>query len=432
MGAVSLISAARARVAHYFPYYSQLLFSFVLVPKTNLGGFGGLGSIAVDKECRLYFDPEKIEKYTVEEVAGDLIHEMGHILRFHFDRRGNYERTLFNYAGDFAINCGLRDDLQTYGKDKVKPYSLATDYPFPGHMGFPDNLSAERYAELILKKRQNLSRARSCGSCATGIPEPWEDGFSDPSSEKGSGNAEEKTDTHSPGLTPDEVQSLINAVAADIMSVGNAPGNLRKLAEKILKPQIPWEKELRTVVSNSRVWAEGKHDYTYNKRSTRGYVSPDVIMPGLRGKKANITALIDTSGSMGYAETNAAMTELNGIFKSSSECWITVITGDTEPHFQARVDRLSKVELIGGGGTDMAALYEAASKQRPPPDIIICLTDGETPWPDRNLTPGARNIIVLTGRYPHYGTPPSWAKVIPVKLGEDSGSIYGNDGNAHP
>lgn len=43
-------------------------------------------------------------------------------------------------------------------------------------------------------------------------------------------------------------------------------------------------------------------------------------------------------------------------------------------------------QLRGGGGTDMIAGIEAALQQKVPPDAVIVLTDGFTPFPKRPYT----------------------------------------------
>jgi len=80
----------------------------------------------------------------------------------------------------------------------------------------------------------------------------------------------------------------------------------------------------------------------------------------------------------------------------------------------ARVFDPKQIEkiLAGGGGTDMGIGIDAAMKLKQKPDIIIVLTDGQTPWPNR--PPKAKTIIGLLGGDTDT---PKWAKKIIIEKG---------------
>jgi len=60
-----------------------------------------------------------------------------------------------------------------------------------------------------------------------------------------------------------------------------------------------------------------------------------------------------------------------------------------------RVCRVGDVRLAGGGGTDLRVGMEAAESAHPLPDVVVALTDGCTPWPDRPTR--ARLVIAVIG-----------------------------------
>ncbi len=68
------------------------------------------------------------------------------------------------------------------------------------------------------------------------------------------------------------------------------------------------------------------------------------------------------------------------------------------------------MSLTGGGGTDMRRGIDQALAARPRPDLVVVLTDGETPWPARD--PGTPIVVALLEE-PHV-PPPSWARVVHV------------------
>lgn len=57
---------------------------------------------------------------------------------------------------------------------------------------------------------------------------------------------------------------------------------------------------------------------------------------------------------------------------------------------------LNKVRIKGGGGTNMGAGIEEALKIRPRTNIIVTLTDGATPWPDKKPIGSVIYLAILT------------------------------------
>jgi predicted metal-dependent peptidase len=60
----------------------------------------------------------------------------------------------------------------------------------------------------------------------------------------------------------------------------------------------------------------------------------------------------------------------------------------------------SKIQALGGGTTDLRVGISCAAELVPSPDVIVVLTDGETPWPHR--APGRTRLVaaVLSDRSP--------------------------------
>ena len=60
--------------------------------------------------------------------------------------------------------------------------------------------------------------------------------------------------------------------------------------------------------------------------------------------------------------------------------------GDTEvKRREVAWKTFRKMELHGGGGTDVGVLLHDASQQTPAPHVIMAFTDGEPPWPEQKL-----------------------------------------------
>jgi hypothetical protein len=76
------------------------------------------------------------------------------------------------------------------------------------------------------------------------------------------------------------------------------------------------------------------------------------------------------------------------------------------------VRRVSDVRLLGGGGTDMRIGIAAAESSHPCPDIVVVLTDGYTPWPDRPTR--ARLVVAIIGDQGVVQQVPEWAGAVMV------------------
>jgi predicted metal-dependent peptidase len=77
-----------------------------------------------------------------------------------------------------------------------------------------------------------------------------------------------------------------------------------------------------------------------------------------------------------------------------------------------RVRRVTDVRLVGGGGTDMRVGIAAAESAHPRPDIVVVLTDGYTPWPERPTR--ARLVVAIIGDLGAAQHLPDWASAVVV------------------
>jgi predicted metal-dependent peptidase len=76
------------------------------------------------------------------------------------------------------------------------------------------------------------------------------------------------------------------------------------------------------------------------------------------------------------------------------------------------VRRVNDVRLVGGGGTDMRAGIVAAESAHPHPDVVVVLTDGYTPWPDKPTR--ARLVVAVIGAQAAAEHVPDWATTVVV------------------
>ena len=127
-----------------------------------------------------------------------------------------------------------------------------------------------------------------------------------------------------------------------------------------------------------------------------------------------VAVIVDTSGSVGQPELDSAFAEVRGVISAASvgSRGLLVLACDAEVGATTRVRRANAVRLVGGGGTDMRVGIAAAEAARPRPHVVVVITDGYTPWPER---PGrARLVVAIIGGQSAAQNTPDWATTVVV------------------
>jgi predicted metal-dependent peptidase len=100
---------------------------------------------------------------------------------------------------------------------------------------------------------------------------------------------------------------------------------------------------------------------------------------------------------------------------------VSVVSCDAAAHRVGPMCRGEGIPLLGGGGTDLRAGFTTALRARPRPDVVVALTDGQTPWPEHR--PPCRTVVGLFPRAPRWSEddpdhtpdlPPDWARVVEI------------------
>ena len=108
--------------------------------------------------------------------------------------------------------------------------------------------------------------------------------------------------------------------------------------------------------------------------------------------------MLDTSASMTDELLGLALTEIDGLLSAAGvrPDSVRVLTCDVDPTPAQRVRSSHQIELVGGGGTDMAEGMARVLDLRPRPDVVVVVTDGHTPWPSDPPT-ASRVVVALLG-----------------------------------
>jgi predicted metal-dependent peptidase len=412
-----------------FPYLATAIFATTIVPAPGLAEGGGDG-VAVDDRWRLYIDPTVVDGWRVDELGALLVHHTGHLVRDHAARArtlGVTDATAERWA--LAADAELNDDLADAG------LVVPGDPVVPEDLGFERGRLAEEYFHRSAEQPEEgdddedgegdqppapKKKAPDHGSGSHGQQRPWED----PSPDDGDGGEGSERPPSSGGLDNHEGDLVRAAVANAILDAmrhgqGNVPGNWQRWAQELLAPTVDWRRALAAEVRRGVQAVAGAVDYSYRRPSRRASVSPAIVLPALEKPVPEVAIVCDTSGSMGERELTRVLAEVEGLLSSIGlrNAGVRVLAVDAAVQAVRRVSSARQVELVGGGGTDMAAGIEAAAALRPRPAVLVVLTDGLTPWPA--VAPrGMRVVIGLLpspfstgGRGP---TAPSWARVVRI------------------
>ncbi|PSL52726.1 putative metal-dependent peptidase [Saccharothrix carnea] len=394
--------AARLHAVRCRPYLATALFALHTVASRQTP------TMAVDRHWRCYVSPAFVDRTPLEELAGVWVHEVSHLLRDHHGRGDRFaarhgltgpgERLRMNIAADLEIN----DDV--YGDGLAEPAGAVR----PGLLNLPDGELMEDYLrQFRLGPYTDGFAWLDCGSGADGRDRDWELG---------------PDGAH--GLSAQERDAVRFRVAQGITArPGSAPQGWQRWAQEAFHPPQPWRDLLGAAVRSAVSGPGVGEDYTYGRPSRRSAGLPGVVLPSLRRRPPRVCVIVDTSGSVSDTELGSAIVEIAAIGRAvgGRRDLVSVLSCDAAAHVTHPLCRAEGITLVGGGGTDLRTGFAEALRGSPRPDVIVALTDGQTPWPDAR--PPCRTVVGLFPRPRRSGeddpdyvpdTPPAWARVVTI------------------
>ncbi|GAA3026475.1 DUF2201 family putative metallopeptidase [Streptosporangium longisporum] len=402
---VEKLFAARLLAARARPYLATALFALHVVESRRVP------TMAVDRHWRCYVSPVFVGRAPVEELAAVWVHEVSHLLRDHHGRSdrvaaereltGPGERLRMNIAADFEINDDAFGDGLARPGDAVEPKAF----------GLPEGELMEDYLRRFRLGPYTQELVwLDCGSGADGLEREWELGPDGAN-----------------GLSPQERDAVRFRVAEGINArPGNTPRGWRRWAEEAFHPPQPWRELLGAAVRSAASGPGAGEDYVYGRPSRRSACLPGVVLPSLRRRPPRVSVVIDTSGSVSDAELGSALLEVAAIVRAvgGRRDLVRVLSCDAAAQVVGPLCRAEGICLVGGGGTDLRTGFAAALRARPRPDVVVVLTDGQTPWPDER--PPCRTVVGLFRGRDLSGSwdeddpdhvpdvPPEWARVVVI------------------
>jgi predicted metal-dependent peptidase len=394
--------AARLHAARVRPYLATALFALHTVESQQVP------TMAVDRHWRCYVSPAFVDWTTLEDLAGVWVHEVSHLLRDHHGRSDRYalthgltgpgERLRMNIAAD----CEINDDV--YGDGLARPEGAVE----PRLLRLSDGELMEDYLQQFRLGPYTQGLAwLDCGSGADGLDRAWDFG---------------PDGAH--GLSAQERDAVRFRVAQGVTAhPGDVPRGWKRWAEEAFHPPQPWRDLLGAAVRSAASAPGTGEDYTYGRPARRSASLPGVVLPSLRRLPPRVCMIIDTSGSVSDTQLGSALLEVAAIARAlgGRRDLVTVLPCDAAAKIAHPLCRAEGIPLVGGGGTDLRTGFTTALRTNPRPDVIVVLTDGQTPWPDPQ--PPCRTVVGLFPRSTRWDendpayTPnkaPDWARVISI------------------
>lgn len=331
-------------------------------------------TFACDKYWRVYCHPKAIDRWSPENIAWVILHECGgHIIRGHHEASkqfsDEYSAEQINIAQDLEI------ESWSWGSPCVE---RPEDGVHPSKYKLPEGETWQWYLKNLPKGKKGLCE---CGSGAHGAPRDWE--------------IPPGPDDIKPGSAQEKIikDAAAKAIAKAKSCNDKVHGSLEIWADQQLQPpKVDWKSLLRSVICG-RISA-GVTDMIGRPKPKYG-----LLRHAWRSINPNVAIVADTSGSM-WEDGGKVMGACLSICKAAGNidiCWT-----DTKPIWQTSVFCHTKLKPVGGGSTDISgAITEAQSRDY---DLIIIITDCETPWPESS----DRCLVIATSKTP---PPTNWRTI---------------------
>ena len=306
------LTRARTQLLLSRPFWAHLALSLEIQQAQ-------VGTMATDG-YHLFYDPDQVAAWSVEEVTGVICHEISHCALQHLWRRGGRDPGKWNLACDFASNnMVLADGLKL---------------PKGAQIGF-DGQSAEAiYSQL---QSSHLDAASPIDNHAL-----WGQGRTAPGTTVVERDEEARW------------RQLVAQAANGARMQGKLPGHMDTLIADYLHPTLDWTTLLREFLTSS-----ARNDYSL--RPNRKHLWVPLYLPSLSGNRLEIGVALDTSGSIPDNLLRRFISEVRGISEQFTAWKVHLFLCDAQVHLYRCISSEEgewPKTFPGRGGTDFRPVFE--------------------------------------------------------------------------
>lgn len=320
---------------------------------------------------------------TPKQRAGLVAHEVLHPGLFFFDRKGNRDHMGFNVCHDLAINpiveemSGGELELPPGGLLDPKFSKMAAEenyeYALRGDPGTPGitKINTKGGGQIILDMNGDAD--------GHNVPDGYGDCRNDLADTKEGQKAAKGEVSAQRRLEGEWKMHLAGAAQQHAMrGQGKLPAGLQRLIEEILHPKLDWTELTRRFIGEY-----GKPDDYGFARPHRWSQMVGIYLPSIcQGGHADVTLVIDSSGSMSAKRIERVVTEVHGICEEY-ECELRVLVCDAEIHTDMTIAEVMELlpNIKGGGGSDFRPVFERLEEEQYN-GAVIAFTDGMISVPE--------------------------------------------------
>lgn len=375
------------------PFYGDIIMKIPIVEDNSIPTAATNGKVII-------YNSEYMNSISPAQRRFIIMHEVFHILLFHWKRNKHRIPIFWNVACDYVVNqmlTGLSGKFKENGIEIEKPedvccaqyciFSAAEDVYYKVLEDNKDNDSKDKI--YVRKVYSNLKNGQKELLDKSKFPKDLTVKLARNLSEEEQAKLEL------------EVKNLVKDAATKNRSKygsGEVPREILKFVESKM---LPWNKYL------SQFLTQVDGDEASYMTPERKYMHMDLIIPGLekhREELCEVWAFVDSSGSVNQEELDQYLTQLYRISKQFG-CEMNVAYWDTKVTDVYRRIKRPK-ELLNcmpchSGGTDINCIYEYLEENKIKPYVMLILTDGffeeaDVMFKKKNKK---KTIMVLTNKH---------------------------------
>lgn len=364
----------------------------------------------------LFYSASFVESLTIAETEWVLLHEAGHIFLGHHLRLLGVNPDESNEAFDLALNSLIREHCPS---ERLRKMVL-----IPGqgrYAKLPLDMDAEYYHATLYpptstpppQPEQSEQESGNAQDASEGQAE-GSDSASDSKSEgskqrppKGLGGVLPAPKTETAEERAESEAQWKETVAEGIAiaeQCGKLPGWMKDIGEKLLgKSEIDWRTILRRFLIKTV-----PQGMSYTRPNRRSAYRTDFRLPARRAKGgADGLIIADTSGSIFDLIKDKVLPELDKILRTLSKSSVRLLQIDTSisaDETYTRWDLPLKLDVMGGGGTDLSPAFAEAKGSR---ELRWCVVITDMQWHYQSApNPGIPTLWIVVDNAEWKGKPP--------------------------
>ena len=405
--AIEKITRCKIQLGYSRPFWSYLVMHLKIEEDDEIP------SIGVTNNGKLFYNSEFINELTEEELIAVLCHEVFHVAFQHLDRLATLREgdgQIWNVAADIVTNQALVSEGMKLPKQGIIPSRNSCVFKDIIIDDISNKTVETIYAELSKELKDDED------SDFEGFDKHQYDEETQEQQQSPNQSNQEKGDEAEEVEESEEVEEDNEAVdtrnwkeiLAEASTFARQHGELsrhvERLVNEVLHPQVDWKTKLHKYIEKAK-----PHDYTYERPSKKSIAS-GMYIPSQKKENLELIFAIDTSGSINQEDYDMFISEVININNSFDNITIKLLTWNTTVDNtyvleNSNEDEIRKLNLHGGGGTNINCLFKEVNKKHQSTRLLLILTDGyfgEITEPIRHnlvwvLTPVSTDRKITTG-----------------------------------